>query len=1292
MVLGTAVVIGAGLLLAGGALAFLTLTDLGRHRALIEDRLSRVLGYEVAFDQLSVDLDLHGPSSVVARGVTLSNPSSAADPLLVAVDRLDAGVELWPLLEGCLHVRHLEVDGARVTLVRDDAGGSSWDLSRPARESDAPAVAAGAPEVVVDRARFTDLAVTVRSPSLSRPLGLRVAALELSTTAEDRVDLRLEGSFDGQPVALDGTVGPLAELLVAGRVDARLELLLTRARASLRAAAESLAGLEGLSFELSAEGPSTDEITSLLRLPSFGDEAFQVAARAETAGETVGIGLEAVLGELEATVEGETDSLTSPARVEAQFRAVGPDLAAAGTLAGLEGLPEDGFEISGRAVWSGFPLTLEGVVLQVGDSRLTVDGVVGGPPALVGTDLVIEGGGPDAGAIAALLGLTLPASPYRLSGRVRREGSAILLEAVEAEIGSTRVEIAGTVGEPPALRGTDLTVHAEGPSLVPYRDLARLELPDLPFRVDARILPDGDVLEVQRAEVRVGTSSARIAGRISTSSRLTGSELQLEAEGDDLSGLAWAVGGLELPSSPFALEGGLAIHDDRVSARAVRATLDRLELALDGRIGLGPHGDGTDVELEIAGPDLSRALALAGVESRAALPFSASGPLRIVAGRVESDGVEARVGGLELTASGSAPLTRDLEGATLVFDGRGPRFAELGPVVTFVGLPEAPFTVAGSVQVEAAGFRFGPTTATVSRAHRVELEGLVTTGHGLVGSDLTVTASGPDLGQIARLLEAVGPLPDLPGDPYSVAVEGSVQPDGAKIRTATATLGAASASISGFLGPWPDLHGSDLTVDLRGPDLSRLAGIAAIPAPADSFELSGGVKYDPDGIDFRSLSARAGGYRVWVDGHLGEPPKLIGSDLRFRAEGPGLELAELLLDREGLPDLPFAVAGHALGSPRQLRVDDLEISFGGSDVRGSGRLGLEGRPRLDVRLESQRLDLDEVLLSRLPGPDAEAAPEPEPTPDRTRVLSQETFDLALLDRFDADVAWNVEVLRLLGSEAADIDLTAILEGGRLEVGPLEAVGERGGRLSARFLLEPGENGRRLDAHLTVDSAQARLARSEQRASSAATNVDLRLDVSAVGVSPHQLAAAADGRVVLSLAGGAVDSSLFDLIGADLVLSLLRALNPFRETSTGLVALECAVILGEIDDGLLVLEPIVAKSENLAIVGHGTVDLDTERLDFEWVTKPRKGLGISATTLTNPYVKLGGTLARPAIGVKGVEGLTSTGIAVATGGLSLLGKGLLDRVTAERKVCQKALEEASRRLAGEAARRRSRRFR
>ena len=53
--------------------------------------------------------------------------------------------------------------------------------------------------------------------------------------------------------------------------------------------------------------------------------------------------------------------------------------------------------------------------------------------------------------------------------------------------------------------------------------------------------------------------------------------------------------------------------------------------------------------------------------------------------------------------------------------------------------------------------------------------------------------------------------------------------------------------------------------------------------------------------------------------------------------------------------------------------------------------------------------------------------------------------------------------------------------------------------------------------------------------------------------------------------------------------------------------------------------MLAQAEKLLIVGHGTVDLKTEKLDIEFNTKPRTGVGVTADMFVTPFVKLSGTL-------------------------------------------------------------------
>jgi hypothetical protein len=143
------------------------------------------------------------------------------------------------------------------------------------------------------------------------------------------------------------------------------------------------------------------------------------------------------------------------------------------------------------------------------------------------------------------------------------------------------------------------------------------------------------------------------------------------------------------------------------------------------------------------------------------------------------------------------------------------------------------------------------------------------------------------------------------------------------------------------------------------------------------------------------------------------------------------------------------------------------------------------------------------------------------------------------------------------------------------------------------------------------------------------------------------------------------------MSSGIVKSLLDALNPFRKTSTH-TNVECAIGLATLKGGKTVVKPLAGRTDKLTIVGEGKVDFGTENIEMTWAVKPRTGIGISASSVANPYVKLGGTLSSPQIEMKPLEAAASTGAAVATMGLTILLKGFYDRITAEQNVCVNSL--------------------
>jgi hypothetical protein len=139
------------------------------------------------------------------------------------------------------------------------------------------------------------------------------------------------------------------------------------------------------------------------------------------------------------------------------------------------------------------------------------------------------------------------------------------------------------------------------------------------------------------------------------------------------------------------------------------------------------------------------------------------------------------------------------------------------------------------------------------------------------------------------------------------------------------------------------------------------------------------------------------------------------------------------------------------------------------------------------------------------------------------------------------------------------------------------------------------------------------------------------------------------------------------IGGDLIDELAAKLNPFsaRDPYT---QLDCVVTKADIVDGQLTANPMVMQSAKVTVVAHGKVNLHTEELTLSFNTLPRKGVAVPAGTFTSTFIAVAGTLANPhlAVSAKGAAA------AVATGGITVVARGLWDRVRGGQDICGQAL--------------------
>jgi hypothetical protein len=150
---------------------------------------------------------------------------------------------------------------------------------------------------------------------------------------------------------------------------------------------------------------------------------------------------------------------------------------------------------------------------------------------------------------------------------------------------------------------------------------------------------------------------------------------------------------------------------------------------------------------------------------------------------------------------------------------------------------------------------------------------------------------------------------------------------------------------------------------------------------------------------------------------------------------------------------------------------------------------------------------------------------------------------------------------------------------------------------------------------------------------------------------------------------------------DLLEEMLNTIDPTRGKDP-YTDFECLIVPLTVADGQIEGAPnIFASTQKIRLVTQGSVDLKTEKIRVGVRTTPRRVISFSAAELINPYVQVVGTLASPRLAVDEAGVLITGGVAVATGGLSLLARGIWDRLSKSGDACKQVSKQALKALEG-----------
>jgi AsmA family protein len=397
----------AGLLivvLIGVLYVIVTTYDFNKLKPRIIQAVREATGRELT---LAGDFKVHfglSPSASV-EGVSFQNVSWGTRPEMARIKGLEIQVSLLPLIRGEVEFKRLIFREPDILIETDPSGKLNLEfkpLEKPRAEEKKPEPGGGLPPLVFEEVRIEKGILTYRDGKKGKTFALKVDQLTASLPGEENpIGLKVKGSFNGRPLELEGTAGPLKGLFSPGKpwplnLTAKVEGTTVGVEGTV---GEPLKG-KGMNLAVRAEGASlrkAAEFAGVSGIPDLG--AFKISARITDPAEKIAVsGLKAQVGETEVSGSAEL-SLSGPRpRVAADLSSSKLDLRPffpKEQKKAPETKPSPKPGAGGKEkVFPTEPLPLEGLKALDGDVKLHAEQILGLPVSVgrFNTQVALENG------------------------------------------------------------------------------------------------------------------------------------------------------------------------------------------------------------------------------------------------------------------------------------------------------------------------------------------------------------------------------------------------------------------------------------------------------------------------------------------------------------------------------------------------------------------------------------------------------------------------------------------------------------------------------------------------------------------------------------------------------------------------------------------------------------------------------------------------------------------------------------------------------------------------------------
>ena len=905
----------------------------------------------------------------------------------------------------------------------------------------------------------------------------------------------------------------------------------------------------------------------------------------------------------------------------------------------------------------------------------------------------------------------------------------------EAVLDTFTFDLRGRIDDVTDLRRPEIEFTATGPDV---DDLTRLlglgDEGEGDIQLSGSLLSYTDGPLTLEVDGHIGSTQVEASGSIADLKSLDEIGLKAYATGPDLSRVLRIAGIHQLRKTPFMIHIDAETKGETFLLKEARAVFAEARIDASAEMPNFPGIDDAVISVQIEGPDIERFRHVTRLPGAATGAFSLGFTVDVGADGVEIVDLAVRTSLGQIRADGRLGDPNDFLGTRVNFNVASDSLGRVAGAYGLQGMPDKAIELSGSAEYNREGIRtIGPVSATVA-AISAEVEGLVALTPGIVGTDLTFDAGGPDLAEVVGYFAEPNFVPALP---YRATGQMQLREDGLRFRNIEGSLGTSSIRGGGLLVPEPLIPGSWFVAEAAGPAFEEvIASISDAEVRPGPYELAGRIDFSEDSIDLSGIDLHRENGDVQVNLGIGMPAERRWLDFDVRANGANVRsmlrgirnfeahpqpfrmdvqgnlrgtywsfdrlqvaIGEATIEASGdlefvearantdfgfalkVPDLsrlgkikgrnlnqqPLAIAAHVVGGDGKVEFRQLEARIGNSDISGVVRLEAGDVPDITVDVNS-----DELIYQPLLEKEEKFEYEPEPEFKDGRLIPDFPVPFEAMKKLNATLDIDIGVLMRGELLMTDIELDASLRDGVLDV-PRAAFKARSGAMNARARLDPAGGA----GHASLQLVARRLAfgMTELNRDLAMTG-DLDIDLSSTGTDLRTLLGNANGGLFVDVRGGRVTNNRFlQALYGDLLQEILGTINPFRQTDP-YTDFRCIVVPLRLDDGKLVSAPSAfVSTSRIRIAATSSVNLKNERLQVTVRTTPQRALSISAGELVNPYVQVVGTLAAPRLSVDETGLLVSGGAAVATGGLSILAKGLWDRLSREAEPCKQVSGQA-----------------